>query len=295
MKAVHGIVKISVLFSVVFCCYYFSSIVKAEETEKKGLRAAGCNTEYYLIHDLSRGFKSSKNIDLEANRTGNMVGLKLLAAGEIDFAFTCKPHAPLVKKFNISTQDSQFWETVALAKDPIVVLVHRNNPVVNLQMNQLQKIFTGAITNWKEVGGEDLLIKVSRYNDEVGSGVLTVFKEIVLGMNPDGSLPELLGSAKLFPGPTNVGAYIAQNPGGISFMGFNSYRRRYGSMLNINGFAPNRENIINGTYPLVAHYNIIYDKRDREKAELKTFFEYIRSDEGIQIANQSFLSNISMP
>lgn len=294
MKVILGKINVGIVFFLILLFSLFSSPISAEQSEKKGLRAAGCKTEYYLLHDLARGFKSSRNIDLETNRTGNMVGLKLLAAGETDFAFTCKPHTPLVKKFDISPEESKHWETFVLAKDPIVVLVHRDNPVVNLTIDQLRQIFSGSITNWKEVGGENQPIKVARYNDEVGSGVLTVFKEIVMGKKDDGSLHELLISAVQFPGPTNEGAYIAQNPGGISFMGFNSYRRRYGSLLNINGFAPNRENIINGTYPLVATYHIVYDRRNRDKKELKAFFEYIRSDEGIQIANQSFVSNISM-
>jgi phosphate transport system substrate-binding protein len=295
MKVILNKINMLVSLFLVLLLSIFSSTINAKEVEKKGLRAAGCKTEYFLLHDLSRGFKSNKNIDLETSGTGNMVALKLLADGETDFAFTCKHHIPLVKKAKITPEDSESWATISIAKDPIVVLVHRSNPVVNLTMSQLRGIFSGSITNWKEVGGESMPIRVSRFNDEVGSGVLTVFKEIVMGKKKDGTLIDLLSSAKQFPGPTNIGAHLSQNPGAIAFMGFNSYNRRYGSRLNINGFSSTRENIIKGTYPLVANYYIIYDKKNRDKKELKAFFDYIQSDEGIQIANQSFVSDISIP
>ncbi len=276
-----------------FICISLLPLALAEEGEKKTLKTAGCKTAYYLIHDLARGFKSKTGVPLDSKRTGNKVALKLLAASDIDFASTCKHHKKLVKKFNIDPDAASHWVTMTLANDPIVVLVNRNNPVVNISTLELNGIFTGKITNWKELGGDDIPIKVAHYNHQVGSGVLTVFREIVVGRNRDGSLKDLLDSAVKMPGPTKIGAYVSQNPGGITFMGYNSFQRRYGSILNINNFAPNRENIINGSYPLTATYHIVFDKRYQER--LAPFFDYIQSTEGVQLANQSFVSNINMP
>ena len=65
--------------------------------------------------------------------------------------------------------------------------------------------------NWQEVGWPDMEIKVAHLDASVGSGVLTVFKEIVVGRKKDGILNKLTPDARQFPGPKNIGAFVSQN------------------------------------------------------------------------------------
>lgn len=266
------------------------SYAVAEDGKAQTLTGAGCKTEYLLIRDLARGYEHRTRNTVIPKKTGNKVALKLLASDNIDFAFTCKPYAKVLKKLKLNPQKTNDWQSVEIAKDPIVVIVNRKNKMVNISMAQLKDVFSGKVKNWKELGGTDMPIKISHLDASAGSGVLTVFKEIVLGRKKDGTLNSLTPEAHAFSGPKNVGAFVAQNRNAIGFIGLNSYEKRYGAVLNINRVAPNRENIINHKYPLAATYHIVYDKNN--DAKVKPFLNYISSDEGISVANQSFVSNV---
>ncbi|AGF77835.1 ABC-type phosphate transport system, periplasmic component [Desulfocapsa sulfexigens DSM 10523] len=274
-----------VLFFTAAFFFFFNAAVYASPP----IKAAGCKTEYFLIQDLARGYKSKTAGIVIPQKTGNKVAIKLLTAQQVDFAFTCKPQDNLIKKFNISPEITQNWKSFIIANDPIIVVIHRENGIISLTLEQLSGIFSGKIKNWKEIGGIETPIQVAYLDKTVESGVLTLFKELV----PD-SENNTTKQVKLRPdafqaaGPKQLGAYVAQNPGGISFMALSSYRRRYGSKVNINGVPPNRETIKDGSYPLTVTYHIIYDKRKEET--LKSFLGYIQSQEGISIINQGFIS-----
>ena len=255
------------------------------------LRGAGCKTEYFLIEDLARGYKRSQGRKVVPQKTGNKVAIKLLAAEKIDFAFTCKPHQTLVKKFKVPATIADHWVTEEIANDPIVVLVNRQNRQISLSLEQLRDIFSGRLTNWQQLGGEDLAIQVAYLGKNVESGVLTVFYDLVPGFRSLSQPLFLRPDAKKADGPKNLGAFVSQNKGAVTFMALNSYRRRYGSLVNINGVPPNRENILNGSYPLSVTYHLIYDQRQHKR--LKGFFDYMASEEGKSITNQSFISRVN--
>ena len=263
----------------------------ANEDTPIQLKAAGCKTEYFLIQNLARGFDSAQNIEVKPSKTGNKVALKLLAANNIDFAFTCRHHASLVKKFDITGEHVADWVSFKFAYDPIIVIVNRENPLVSLSLKQLKAIFMGDVTNWKELGGDDLPIKVAFLDNTIGSGVVGVFREIVLGKNAAGEFNSLLSTGFSYSGPAKLGAYVAKNKGAITFMGLNSYQRRYGAVINVENEAPNRESILDGDYPLSAAYHIVYDEKHLSP-ELQAFIDYIHSDEAISITNQSFVFDI---
>lgn len=264
---------------------------RADSGEKVVLRAAGCKTEYFLIQDLARGYKNRGNVAVMPQKTGNKVAIKLLATDKIDFAFTCKPHPKLVKKFKIDDDIANHWVTEAIANDPVVIVVNRKNSVISLSLDQVRDIFSGKIKNWQEVGGNDMKVTVAYLDKTVESGVLTVFQEQVNIANKSGTPVVLCQDAIKAAGPKKLGAIVSQNEGALAFMGLNSYRRRYGSLVNINGIPPNRENILNDSYPISVTYHIVYDKRD--KARIQPFLDYIASEEGQSIANQSFVSRVN--
>ena len=81
------------------------------------------------------------------------------------------------EKQKIQKEGDKVKETV-VAYDALAIVVHPSNPVTNLTREQLEGIFTGRITNWKEVGGADM--KIVPYSRETSSGTYEFFKESVL-------------------------------------------------------------------------------------------------------------------
>ena len=261
---------------------------QAQDKNETPIQAAGCKTAYFLIQDLVSDYEQKTNLSILPQRVGNKVAIKLLEAGDIDFAFTCQSHENLAKSMHIENQQSENWQSVRFAKDPVVVVVNNNNKITGLTKEQLTDIFTGKITNWKDVGGDDLEIKLAYQDESTQSGVMVVFQEQTVGRK-NGVLGELSPNAVKFPGPKKRGAYISQNPGAVTYMGLGAYRERYGKLLDINGTAPTRENIVNGSYPLSATYYIIYDKRKVDVAE--PFLKYLSSDEGQATINRNFVAD----
>ncbi len=277
-----------VLFFIVFSG--LPTTVEAENENLETIRAAGCRTAYFLIQELGRGYRDKTQISIISKRSGNKIGIKLLYEGAVDFAFACKPHTELVEKYNLDPHQVENWAIVKIAKDPIVVVVHRTNRVTNLTLEQLNNLFKGEIENWKELGGEDVKVQLACLDGAVDSGVDTVFREKTVGREKNGTLRELSANGRRFLLVRQLGAFVSQNQGAITYMGLNSYQERYGNRLDIEEVAPTRKNILDDEYPLAATYYIIYDKHNKDRVE--PFLDYAISSEGLGIANQGYITDI---
>jgi len=115
------------------------------------------------------------------------------------------------------------------------------------------------------------------------SGLVPLFKEFTVG--DDG---ELDPKAMVANGPSMLGNYTSVTPGAVTFMGFTSYKEKYGDILAIDGVTPTRENIMNGSYGLSATYYLTLDGRDNQ--DVAKFVEFIRSEDGKQAIDMNFIS-----
>ena len=107
---------------------------------------------------------------------GTGVGISALMDNTTDIAMASRP-IKFIEKMKIKEAGEEV-EEVIVAYDALAVVVHPSNPVKQLTRKQLEDIFRGKITNWKQVGGEDQKIVV--YSRETSSGTYEFFKESVL-------------------------------------------------------------------------------------------------------------------
>jgi len=163
-------------------------------------------------------------------KTGNKKAIMLLADGKLAFAYTCKPHAKLAKKFQLDPATTGNWVTTEIARDPVVVVVNPSCGVTNLSVDQLKAVFSGQVANWKEVGGADLPVVTAYLDDTVESGIVTVFKEVTVGAKSS-----LAADAKRFPSPSQLGHLVASEAGAVTFMGLNTYSDGYGQIVSVAG------------------------------------------------------------
>ncbi len=245
---------------------------------------AGCKTEYYLIEKVADVLnKNNTDYNYKAAKTGNKKAIELMMAGDINFAFTCKDHFKLAKKFGIDKEKIASWHTVAIAHDPIIVVANPDCGISSLSMEQLCGIFSGTIKNWKDAGGPDKQIKVGYLDDSVESGVVTVFKETSIGEEA-----ELTSDATLLKAPGNLGNFCNVTPGAVVFMGMNSYKPEYGTVLSINEVKPEVANVVSGKYPLAVTYHIIYDGNNARAAE--NLLKFMAGEEGKKITNDMMIA-----
>lgn len=159
--------------------------------------------------------------------------------------------------------------------DGLSVYVHKDNPVKDLSLEQLELIFTGKIRNWKDVGGPDA--RITLYSRENSSGTYEFFKEHVL-KNKD-----FASSAQTMPGTASVLEAVARDRNSIGYGG-----AAYGTgakHLAIRkddrspAIEPTEETVVKGTYP-IWRYLYIYVNPALDKGATADYLTWIRSDEG---------------
>ncbi len=126
--------------------------------KKTSVGCAGCKTEYFLIKHIADHFGESSDMQSKPGKTGNKKAVMLFAEGKVDFAFTCKPHWKLAAKFKLDAEKTKNWASVTIARDPIIIVVNEKSGIQELSLDQAKQVFSGKVTNWKDVSGNDLVV-----------------------------------------------------------------------------------------------------------------------------------------
>ena len=204
-----------------------------------------------------------------------------LISGEVDIIFVAgisDAHNKLAKSKGVAL------EFTPIGKEAFVFFVNADNPVDSLTSEQVKGIYSGEITNWNEVGGED--VEIFPYQREANSGSQT-------------SMESFMEDTPLMTPPTEyaVEYYMETviyevearhhknrpNAIGYSFLYFTTEMVESSQikLLEIDGVPPNRENIENGTYPQTAEFYAVTDKyKSESNTNIKKFIDWILSEQG---------------
>ena len=156
-----------------------------------------------------------------------------------------------------------------IALDGVAVVVNPANGVNDLSVEDIAKIFTGEITNWKDLGGEDLEIAVLGRED--GSGTRTAFEEIVgvegacVYKNEYGSTGDVIGN-------------VASNPNAIGYASLSAVDDTV-KAVSVGGVAPSEETVKDGTYEIQRPFVMVTKDGAELSAAAQAFLDYAMSDE----------------
>ena len=151
-------------------------------------------------------------------------------------------------------------------------IVNNSVKVDGLTTDQLKGIFTGAITNWKEVGGDDAPIQV--INRKAGSGTRATFESAVL---KDEKVPDSFKPVAEEDSSGTVVEKVQQTEGSISYLSFNYFDDSKFKALKVDGVDPTKENVETGDFKIWS-YEHMYIAKDADEAT-KAFIDYMLSDE----------------
>ena len=189
---------------------------------------------------------------------------KGIVDGDADIIFCAKPSDEQVQ---YGLDKGVELELTPIGREAFVFLVNKENPVNNLTMEQLKDIYTGKITNWKDVGGANRPINVVQRNQ--GSGSQT-------------TLEKLFGKeiASNFFGP--LGASI-----GFSFRFYVEELTKHGhiKMLELNGVYPDRNNVQSNAYPIVSNFFAV-TRKGETNPNVQKVLDFILSPTGQDIINE---------
>ncbi len=161
-------------------------------------------------------------------------------------------------------------------------VVSKNVTVDNLTLAQLKDIFSGTVTNWKEVGGDDATIVV--LNRKAGSGTRATFEAAVFGNEAN----EFKGDAELDKSG-DVQTQLASTDNAISYLDFSHFDDSKFNAIKVEGVEPKSENVYDNSFPIWATEHM-YCAKDADEATT-AFLEYMLSDEvqGSLVEEQGFI------
>ncbi|EMJ97846.1 phosphate binding protein [Leptospira sp. B5-022] len=217
-----------------------------------------------------------KSVQFQVTGGGSGTGIAALINGTTDICSASRPLKPqeiqqLKEKYKSNGVE------IKVAIDGISLYVNKKNPLAKLSVEEIRKIFTGKITNWKEVGGEDH--KIVLYSRENNSGTYEYFKEHVLEKQDfDPSAQHMVGTAAL------VNA-ISKDKWGIGYGGaaYASGVKDLAVSADANSKAelPTEANILTNKYP-ISRYLYFY-LRETPKDQTKKFIDWVIGKDGQKV------------
>ena len=223
-----------------------------------------------LAQKLAEAYKAkTPDVDIEIQAVGSSAGIKAALDGSATIGMSSRE----LKEEEIA----EGANPLIICRDGIAVAVNPENPVQNLSKDQVQKIFMGEITNWKEVGGNDEeIIVVSR---ESGSGTRGAFEEILkIEKEVEGKkISGLVETALQAEGTGAVKANVASKTNAIGYVSL-GYIDETIKTVQVEGADPTAENITAGTYP-VARPFVLVTKGEISETD-QAFLDFVMSSEG---------------
>jgi phosphate transport system substrate-binding protein len=213
---------------------------------------------------------------------GSGTGFSSLISGTCDIAMASRSIKE--KEIELAKQRGINPFEIKVALDGLAVVVNPKNPVSKLTIDQLAQIFTGSITNWKEVGGaEQKIVLLSR---EVNSGTHVYFKEHVLRKGDPNGKEEFAQSALMLPSSQAIADEVANNPSAIGYYGMGYISPKQKPILVAKDekseyIAPTIENVVSGKYP-ISRPLFVYTNGSPQGL-VKKFVDFVLSSEGQDI------------
>ena len=240
---------------------------KTAEADKKlsgTISLAGSTSMQKLADALAETFmEANSGVTVTVEYSGSSAGIESLLNGSCDIGDASR-------NLKDSEKSGGAVENI-VAIDGIAVIVDKNNTVAGLTKQQLSDIYTGAVTNWSEVGGSDTPIVV--VGREAGSGTRGAFEEIL-------KVEDACRYAVECDSTGAAMAKVASTEGAIGYVSLDVLDDSVNA-LNLDDVAPTSDNIVAGTYFLCRPFVMATKGEISGQNELvQAFFDFLKSDEG---------------
>ena len=249
--------KLKKLFAIVLAAAVLCVILAG--CGSSGVTTDGSTSMEKVIGALGEAFESDTGVAVSYNPTGSGSGIKAVLAGNCDIGLSSR---------NLKDEEkSEGLEQTVLALDGIAVIVNPANPVEDLDKDTIAKIYTGEITNWKDVGGNDAqIVLIGR---EAGSGTRDGFE----------SITDTEGNCKYRQELTSTGDVITTVSGNPDAIGYASLAAVKDNVkaLKVGGVTPTEETVKDGSYIIQRPFVLVTKQGVTLSDNAQKFFDYITS------------------
>ena len=234
-----------------------------------------------VIGNLKEQFENDNdgNVTVSYDATGSGAGIEAVVNGTADIGLSSRA----LKE----EETSSGLKGTTIALDGIAVIVNADSQVADLTVDQIAKIFTGEITNWSQVGGEDRDIIPFQRNPEAGSQAL--MKKLVMDglemMEPPvdytaGSMSSLLEGVRQYDNSPAAIGYT------VYYYAHDMEMAQGLKLLSIDGTAPSPDTIRSGEYPFLNPYYAVMDKDEAEDSPARILYDWLLGEEGQSLMAQ---------
>ena len=227
---------------------------------KEAVATDGSTSMNKVIGALGEAFETDTGITVTYNATGSGAGIQAVQEGRCDIGLASR---------NLKDEEKENGlEETILAYDGIAIIVNPANPVKDLDVETIAKIYTGEIKNWKEVGGNDAeIVLIGR---EAGSGTRDGFESITDTEDKCAYRQELTSTG-------DVITTVASNPNAIGYASLASVKDTV-KALTVDGVVPSEATIKDGSYVIQRPF-VLVTKKDKALSEsAQEFFDFITSE-----------------
>ena len=219
-----------------------------------------------VIGALSESYMAAnKDVTVNYNPTGSGAGITAVQEGTCDIGLSSRALKDEEKAAGLK-------ETV-LAYDGIAIIVHPDNPVSDLSVEQIAKLYTGEITNWKDVGGSDA--EVVLIGREAASGTRDGFESITGTKDKCQYRQELTSTG-------DVITAVSQNPDAIGYASLAAIKDSV-KALSVDGVTPSETTVKDGSYPVQRPFVLVTVEGKALSAAAQSFFDYATSADAADI------------
>ena len=219
-----------------------------------------------VIGALSESYMAAnKDVTVNYNPTGSGAGIPAVQEGTCDIGLSSRALKDEEKAAGLK-------ETV-LAYDGIAIIVHPDNPVSDLSIEQIAKLYTGEITNWKDVGGSDA--EVVLIGREAASGTRDGFESITGTKDKCQYRQELTSTG-------DVITAVSQNPDAIGYASLAAIKDSV-KALSVDGVTPSEATVKDGSYPVQRPFVLVTVEGKTLSAAAQSFFDYATSADAADI------------
>ena len=306
-KALKVLLVILIMAAVVAACYFSFKYFTKEKKDEKVAEATISGEPIFTLEDypkvdaslatqpLTNAFIKNftgEDVDVDKLEYSNThPGYIKLIDGDVDLIVVTEPSEDELK---YAEGKGVELEIVPVVKEGFVFFVNEDNPVDSLTFEQIQKIYTGEITNWSEVGGNDAKIRAFQRNVNSGSqtGMLSLVMKGLDLMEP--VQEDRIGTM------IDIVNEVADYDNGIDSIGYSYYyyaTTMYDDidkdvadrikLLGVNGVVPNYDTIKDGSYPIQTAYYIVINKNEPEDSNVRKLVNAMLSERGQAVAKEA--------
>lgn len=248
--------------------------------KKQVITQKGSDTMVLLAQKWAEEFhKKNPEVDIQVSGGGSGTGIAALINGGTDIANSSRPMKSEEKE-KIKQKSGVDVVEIPVAKDGIAIYVNAANPIEKLSVEQLRDIYSGKVTNWKDLGGSNA--KIVLYGRENSSGTYEYFKEHVLNKG------DFTPSTQTLQGTAAIVSAINGDKNGIGYGGeaYTTKEIKQVKLINDKGeaIAPTQENVLSGAYPLSRELYFYLSKPPA--GATKDFIDWALSNDGQKLVKE---------